>query len=192
MESLDGAQAREHIEMVERILSESSQRLCSGAGYFIVWGLYSGSATIGFQLINNGVLPPAALWGQGALLLAAIVYTILASRAQRAASTRRSLVQREFLNVLALTIGLAFIANVGAFNLFHGWAASAIWSFAEAIVLLYIGMHGNRRAQICGVLVVVSMIVANFVHGDLAGYVLAAGMVAGYAGFGIAERLAGD
>jgi len=189
---LDSAQAREHIEMVERILAESSQRLCSGAGYFIVWGLYSGTATLSIQLVTNGVLPPAALWAQGALLLAAIAYTVLTSRAQRAATPRQSLVQREFLNVLALTLGLAFIANVGAFNIFHGWAASAIWSFAEAIVLLYIGMHGNRRAQVCGILVVVSLIVANFVHGDLAGYVLAAGMVAGYAGFGVAERLAGD
>ena len=48
------------------------------------------------------------------------------------------------------------------YRIFSGLASAAIWSFAEAIVLLYIGMHGNRRAQVAGVLVVVSMIVANF------------------------------
>jgi hypothetical protein len=82
--------------------------------------------------------------------------------------------------------------NVGAFYIFSGWASAAIWSFAEAIVLLFIGLHGNRRAQICGVLLVVSVVIANFSPATTIGYVLAAGMFAGYAGFGIAELFARD
>ncbi|MBV8374679.1 MAG: hypothetical protein JO302_04145, partial [Candidatus Eremiobacteraeota bacterium] len=103
---------------------------------------------------------------------------------------RRSFLEGEFFNVLWLTIGLAFIANVAAFNLFSGWAQAAIWTFAESIVLLYIGLHGNRRALICGVVMVASMVAANFVSAGIAGYVLAAGMIVGYAGFGIADMLA--
>jgi hypothetical protein len=101
-------------------------------------------------------------------------------------------VQREFFNMLWLTMGLAFIVNVGAFNIFRGWASAGIWSFAEAIVLFFIGIHGNRRALVAGIVVVVSLVVANFVGPATAGYVLAAGMVVGYAGFGIAELLSGD
>jgi hypothetical protein len=186
---MDAAKAREHIEMVQQILAESSQRLCYGGPYFIIWGLYSGAATVSWQLIHDRVLPVSSVWFQIALLVAAIAVTVVRARMRPPDEERRSLVQREFFNVLWLTIGLSFIVNVGAFNLFPGFASAAIWSFAEAIVLLYIGMHGNRRAQIAGVAVVVSMIVANFLP-NLAGYVLAAGMVAGYAGFGLAESLA--
>jgi hypothetical protein len=53
-------------------------------------------------------------------------------------------------------------------------------------------MHGNRRAQIAGVLVLVSLVAANFVAPSIAGYVLAAGMLAGYSGFGLSELLARD
>jgi hypothetical protein len=192
MDSLESGQAREHIEMVERILAESSQRLCHGAEYFIVWGLYSAAATVGWQLIANGVLPVWSAWWQAGLLAAAIVFSIVRGRTKRAEERRRSLVQREFFNVLWLTMSLAFIANVAAYKIFSGWASAAIWTFAEAIVLLYIGLHGNRRAQICGVLVVVSLVVANFSAPTAAGYVLAAGMLAGYAGFGLSELFARD
>jgi hypothetical protein len=190
VDSLDSKQAREHIEMVERIIVESSQRLCHGAEYFIVWGVYSTAATVSWQLIRNGLLPPAAVWAQALLLAAAIVFTIVRSRTVHAGEQRRSLVQREFFNMLWLTMSLAFIVNLGAFNIFSGWASAAIWSFAEAIVLLFIGLHGNRRAQICGVLVVVSLVIANFSAPATIGYVLGAGMLAGYAGFGISELFA--
>jgi hypothetical protein len=192
VESLDGRQAREHIEMVERILIESSQRICHGAEYFIVWGIYSTVVTVSWQLVRNGTLPGAIVWGQAALLVAAIAFTIVRSRAVTSGVQRRSLVQREFFNMLWLTMSLAFIVNLGAFNIFSGWASAAIWSFAEAIVLLFIGLHGNRRAQICGVLVVVSIVIANFTAPASIGYVLGAGMFAGYTGFGISELVARD
>jgi hypothetical protein len=115
----------------------------------------------------------------------------------RGAQTRRriartSLVQREFFNVLWLTLGLAFVVDIAAFRIFPGLASAAIWSVAEAIVLLFIGMHGNRRAQLAGVIVVVSLVAANFVASNLAPYVLAAGMLGGYAGFGLSELAARD
>jgi hypothetical protein len=53
-------------------------------------------------------------------------------------------------------------------------------------------MHGNRRAQVAGILVVVSLIAANFAPPAIAGYILAAGMLGGYAGFGVSELLAHD
>jgi hypothetical protein len=191
MERIDAAQAREHIEMVDRILAESHQRLCTGGEYFIVWSVVSAYITILASLVDRGQLSAAGLWSVPAVLLAAAIFSIVRGRATRSVLKRSSLVQREFFNVLWLTLGMAFVVDVAAFNIFRGLAGAAIWSVAEAIVLLYIGMHGNRRAQIAGILVVVSLIAANFSSG-IAAYVLAAGMLAGYAGFGASELLARD
>ena len=126
------------------------------------------------------------------MLVACALFSIVRGNQLRAIAARTSLVQREFFNVLWLTIGLAFIVNVAVFNIFTGLAAAAIWSVSEAIVLFYIGMHGNRRAQVAGVLVVVSLVAANFAPPSMAAYVLAAGMLAGYGGFGLSELLARD
>lgn len=189
MDGIDAQQARDHIEMVDRILAESSQRLCGGGEYFIVWGLYGGLATVGWHLIATGALPQSMAWAQVATLAAAIVFSVWRARTARPQAPRRSIVQREFFNVLWLTVGLAFVANVGAFNLFRGLGSAAIWSYAEAVVLFFIGMHGNRRAQLAGIAVVVSLVAANFVGTPYGAYVLAAGMVVGYAGFGLSELL---
>jgi hypothetical protein len=187
---LNAAQARDHLEMVERILAESQQRLCAGGEYFVVWGLFSGGATVAGHLIAVGIAPFSLVWVVAAALVACIVFSVLRGRALRAIGSRESLVQREFFNVLWLTLGLAFVVNASAYRIFTGLASAAIWSFAEVIVLLYIGMHGNRRALIGGVLVLASMIVANFVPAQSSAYVLAAGMIVGYTGFGLAELLA--
>jgi hypothetical protein len=192
VERLDAAQARDHIEMVDRILAESHQRLCSGGEYFVVWGVASAYIPVLFQLVDQGVVAAGALWSVPVVLVACAIFSILRARHNRATLVRSSLIQREFFNVLWLTIGLAFIANVAVYRIFANAAAAAIWSVAEAIVLLYIGMHGNRRAQVAGVLVVVSLIAANFAPPSVVGYVLGAGMLAGYAGFGVSELLAHD
>jgi len=189
MEPIDAAAAREHLEMADRIIAQSSQRLCAGGEYFLVWGVYSGIATFCVVLVAAGILPRAALWGDGGLLLAAILFSVLRGRSQRGSATRRSLVQREFFNVLWLTIGLAFVVNLAAFNLFSGIGGAAIWSFSETIVLFYIGMHGNRRAQLAGVAVLASMIAANFMSAPESGFTLAIGMIVGYGGFGLSELL---
>lgn len=192
MERIGAAQARDHIEMIDRILSESHQRLCAGGEYFVVWGVGSALVTVLFQLVGTGVLPPAALWLVALILIACAVFSIVRGRLTGRVLARSSLVQREFFNVLWLTLGVAFVADVAAYRIFSGFAGAAIWSVAEAIVLLYIGMHGNRRAQIFGVLVIASMIAANFVSTGIAGYVLAAGMLVGYTGFGLSELFARD
>ena len=191
-EQLNAAQARDHIEMVARILEESQQRLCAGGEFFVVWGLFGAFVTLLGHFVAKGALPATSLWAALVALAGAIVFSIWRGRALRMASERRSLLQREFFNVLWITIGMAFVANLAVFNIFRGIASAAIWNFADAIVLLYIGLHGNRRAQVAGVVVVVSLVVANFTSGDVPAYVLAAGVLAGYCGFGIAELVSPD
>lgn len=191
-EPLDAARAQDHLEMVNRILAESQQRLCCGGEYFVVWGFGSAYITVLFQLVHNGLLPIAAGWSVPVVIAACAVFSILRARSTSRVLQRSSLLQREFFNVLWLTLGLSFVVNVAGFNIFSGLASAAIWSVAEAIVLLYIGMHGNRRAQVSGVLVIVSLVAANFASREIAGYILGAGMLVGYAGFGASELLARD
>ncbi len=190
VEPLDAAAARDHLEMVTRILAESQQRLCSGGEHFVVWGIGSAYITVLFQMVHGGLFPSAAAWTVPAVIAACAAFSIVRGRQTRRVLQRSSLLQREFFNVLWLTLGLAFVVDVAGFNIFTGFASAAIWSVAEAIVLLYIGMHGNRRAQVAGVLVIVSLVVANFSPPGIVGYVLGAGMLAGYGGFGVSELLA--
>jgi hypothetical protein len=190
VDRIDSAEARDHLEMVDRILSESSQRLCYGGEYFVVWGVYSAFAMVSWHLLNNRMVPAWTIWIQAAALVAAIAFSAVRGRMKR--RERLSIVQREFFNVLWLTLGMAFVCDFAAIQIFKGPAAAAVWSVGAAIVLLFIGMHGNRRAQVAGVLVVVSLVVANFVAPSICEYVLAGGMLVGYAGFGVVELLARD
>ncbi len=189
---MDVIKARDHLEMVDRILSEVQPRLCTGGEYFVVWGVASAAITVVSSLVSQGRAAPTALWFVVAVLAASVIFSAFRRRFTQRALARNSLVQREFFNVLWITLGLAFIVDVAVFRIFPGIAGAAIWSVAQAIVLLYIGMHGNRRAQVAGVVVVVSLVAANFGAEHLAAYVLAAGMLVGYAGFGASELLAGD
>jgi hypothetical protein len=187
--SLDADQARDQLELIRRILAESQQRLCSGGEYFVVWGLFSGLTTVIAHLVARAIAPPTLLWVAAAALVACIVFSVLRARALSGTLERESLLQREFFNVLWLTLGLAFVVDVAVYRIFTGLASAAIWSVSAVIVLLYIGMHGNRRAVLAGVLVLVSLVAANFVPESASAYVLAAGMVGGYAGFGLSELL---
>jgi hypothetical protein len=189
---LSASQARDHIEMVDRILAESQPRLCSGGEFFVVWGFISAYVTVLSELVVRAALPKPVLWTIPVVLVAGAVFSIVRGAQTRRLIARTSLVQREFFNVLWLTLGLALVVDVAAFRIFPGLASAAIWSVAEAIVLLFIGMHGNRRAQLAGALVVVSLVAANFLSANLSAYVLAAGMLAGYGGFGLSELAARD
>ena len=61
MDRMDAAQAREHIEMVDRILAESQQRLCCGGEYFVVWGIVSAFITLLFQLVDQRAISVAGV-----------------------------------------------------------------------------------------------------------------------------------
>jgi hypothetical protein len=189
MNEIGAAEAREHVAMIDRILAQSHQRLCAGGEYFLVWGIGSAYVTIASELVVTGVASKAFLWSTLAVLLACILFSILRSRLDGPPPSSTSLVQREFFNVLWITVALAVLVDVAAFRIFPGLAGAGIWSVAESIVLFYIGLHGNRRAQVCGVAIVASLVVANFVGHQVAGYVLGAGMLVGYGGFGLSELL---
>jgi hypothetical protein len=188
---MESVEAREHLEMVERIVAASSRRLCAGGEYFLVWGLVAAGMDCVAQLILSRVLPSSALFVWGGLLAFGIVFTVVRTRSISARAERMPILQREFLNVLWITIGIAVVCDVVGFRLFPDWGGAAIWNVVAAIVLFYIGMHGNRRAIVGGIIAIVSFAAANFVLNGT-GFVLAAGMLFGYGGFGLAEMLSRD
>jgi len=186
---MDASEARDHVEMIERIIAASSRKLEAGGDIFFVWGVVSGTMNVLSQLVLNARLPLSTLWFSLALVIVAVIYTSVRVGQYRARGDCMSLLQREFLNVLWLALGLAFVINAIGFNIFTQWAQAAIWSVMATLVLFYIGMHGNRRAILGGIILIVSVAAANFMS-QYAGYILAAGMYLGYAGFGLAEYLA--
>lgn len=186
---MNPSEARDHIEMVERIIATSSRKLEAGGEFFVAWGVASAGMGLIATLVAESLLPPPAIWIGASLLLAAVVFTFFRVRFYRECGAGMSLLQREYLNVLWLAVSLAFLMNIVGFNLFPGMGQLAIWNVAEALVLFYIGMHGNRRAQIGGIILVASIVAANFVS-QYSGYILAAGVLLGYAGFGVADLLA--
>lgn len=189
---MEASEAREQLEMVDRIIASSSQRLCAGGEFFVVWGIVGAAIDALVTAVNARVLPGQAMWAYPVLLVVAIAFSVVRTRQYRARGDRMSILQREYLNVLWLAISLTVVVMFTTFNIFTTVVAVAsLWSFAEAIVLFYIGMHGNRRAQIGGIIVLASLVLANFTS-PYGGWVLAAGVLLGYAGFGVAELTARD
>lgn len=188
---MNPSEAREHLEMAERIVAASTRELSLkyAAPFFIWWGLFGGTVDLLAQLNARGSVSNAVSLGVGiALLVFAIVASAVYGRSLRRAKCGMTFLQREFLNVLWIALGCAFVSEFAGSHLFQPPGYGAVWSIAAAIVLFYIGMHANRRAIVGGIILIASLFVANYTP-SLIGYILAAGFYAGYAGFGIAELL---
>lgn len=191
METLTTSQARDHIEMVDQILSRSERSLRVGGEFFLVWGLWGAAVTLVFQLIVSHAAPAGTLGVLPVLLAAAVLFSILRGRQLSKQRDGLSLLQREFFAVLSISLGVTFVVGMLGYRLFPEFASSALWNVAAAIVLFFIASHGNRRALACGVIMIGSIAAANFLPA-YAGYALAAGMFFGYAGFGFASLIARD
>lgn len=188
---MDASEARDRLEMVDKIVSASSTCLKTGGEFFVAWGLASGAWMLMLQFVSDGRLPPKALWAAAPIYLAALGFTIARGRYLEREGGRMSVLQREFFNLLWLANIMAFAVDAAGFNIFKGWAMAAIWLVSAAIVLFFVGMHGNRRAISAGIVALCALAIANFVP-HVTGYALSAGFVLGYAGFGVLELIARD
>lgn len=191
MESLTAAQAREHIQMVDHILSRTERSFRVGAEFFLVWGIWGAAVTLVFQLIVSRLVPSMALAVLPIILIAAVLFSILRGRQLGRMRDGVSLLQREFFSVLSISLGVTFVVVILGYRLFPAFSGSALWNVAAAIVLFFIASHGNRRALACGIIMIASIAAANFMPA-YTGYALAAGMLFGYAGFGFSSLIARD
>ena len=60
-------------------------------------------------------------------------------------------------------------------------SGAAVWSLGATIMMLFAGFDGDRRALAGGLILLASVLVANYAFPHAAGYVLAAGFILGYA-----------
>jgi hypothetical protein len=185
------SEAQEHLNLVERILERNDREFCIAGDIFLAWGVSGALMDVLAELIAQHRLSPDAIWWGVAALALSGIYTGFRARQMRHASERMSLRQRAFLNVLWVTIGVTLVAAFGASRIFDFWASGALWTLSSAMVTLYAGLHGNRAGMIGGLVLMASLIVANFTPG-YEGFILAAGMLGGYAGFGVAAMLVRD
>lgn len=188
---MDRTEAREHLEIADQIVAAATRELSLryAARFFIVWGVAAGSVDLIYGLVLRHAAPDWTQWIGLALLVFAVAFSIVYGRRSHDAACSMTFLEREFLNVLWIAMGVAFIANVGTQELFSPVGIGALYTIAASIVLFFIGMHANRRAIVGGIILIASLILAGAMPA-YADFVLAAGFYLGYAGFGIAESLA--
>ena len=187
---IDGSEAREHLAMVDRIVERTSSRLNVGAEYFVVWGIASATMSLMYQLVADRLVPTNAIVVAWVAAFAAVAFSIW--RGKSVGQQRLTFLEREFLTVLKVAMLVTFVVfaiELFGANIFGPIGLASIWSFAASIVVLYIAMHGNRRALVGGIMLLLSLAAAN-IFPDYAGYALSAGMLVGDAGFGVVELIA--
>ncbi|HVS46753.1 MAG TPA: hypothetical protein VMS32_08805, partial [Verrucomicrobiae bacterium] len=167
------------------------KEFCIVGDIFLVWGVVGAFLDVLSQLVFTGRLRAEFLWIGAVALGLGIAYSTVRCRQLMRSHDRMSVRQREYLNVLWLAIGVTVVAQLGGYQIFAAWASAALWTISAAIVTLYAGLHGNRAGLIGGVVLMASLVAANF-SPHYEGFILAGGMLLGYAGFGLSAMLARD
>ncbi|HEY8313918.1 MAG TPA: hypothetical protein VIG51_07060 [Candidatus Baltobacteraceae bacterium] len=183
---MDALEARDHLEMVDRILAQAERGTSAATPWlYIVWGIVGAVLDACDQLVLVAHYPPRLFFFSGACLLVAIGVTVAYGIRLRRME-RVSTFERQIGRVFWAASIAAMVVEIGAGHLFPGWAAAAIWSVVIAVPLLFVGLQGHRVTMSGGVVLLASVVAANFVPANLTGYVLAAGMLVGLTGSGIA------
>jgi hypothetical protein len=182
---VDATEARDHLEMVDRILTRAEEPCPLSPFPFLVWGVAGAIMNVVIQLVivQNGSPWLYTIFG-GALILA-VALTIAWSFRLRAVLDAGTLVNRQVFNALNLAWIVALIAQLGAPRIFPEWAQAALWLLMYGAAMALVGLLVRSRPVVIGGFVMLaSIVVANFAL-PYAGYVLALGDLIGMAGAGI-------
>jgi hypothetical protein len=181
---MDAREAREHLEMVDRILAKADEEpVRMVPGLIVAWGIAAAVIDAGQQLDVSHIGGNAGLWAAYAALAFGVLYSVVTSVAMMRGDCyeRMSVLERR----MGTTIGAVwFTVLVAAFaqpHVFAGWGGAAVWSMGAAIMMLMIGFDGDRRGLFGGLILLASVLAANYLFPLTAGYALAAGFILGYA-----------
>lgn len=181
---MDTREAREHLEMVDRILAKADEEpVRMIPGFIVAWGLAAAVMDAGQQMYASHVGGNFGLWATYAALVLGIVYSVGSSFALMRGDCyeRMSVLERR----MGATIGAVwFTVLVAAFaqpHVFAGWGGAAVWSMGAAIMMLMVGFEGDRRGLAGGLILLASVLAANYLFAHTAGYALATGFILGYA-----------
>lgn len=181
---MNASEAREHLEMVDRILARADEKpLRLVPGMLIAWGIASAAIDAGQQLYVLHVGGQAGDWIANAALLIGILYTVALSFAvmrnhgYERVSTTEKRIGRTFGAVWFTVLVAAFAQP----HVFPGWSGAAIWSMGAAIMMLTVGFDGDKRGLVGGFILLASVLAGNYLWPQTPGFPLAAGFVLGYA-----------
>jgi hypothetical protein len=170
--------------MVDRILTQAEREpIRLMPGLIIVWGLVAAAIDVGQQMLVSGIGGHAGEWMTSAALAAGIVYSIAisVSIARSSSFDRVSLTEVRMGRVMGAVWFTVLVAAFAQPHVFAGWGGAAVWSMGAAITMLIGGFNGDRRALTGGVILLASVLAANYALPATPGYVLAAGFILGYA-----------
>lgn len=180
---MDAREARDHLEMVDRILSRAEDAPVRPIpGLVIAWGLAAAAIDAGQQLYYSHVAG-WGVWLAQAGLLAGILYSVAVSvfMWRTGCFERVSNIEKRMGQVMGAVWFTVVVAAFAQPHVFAGWGGAAVWSMGAAIMMLIFGFGGDRRGLVGGLILLASVLAANYLLPQAPGYVLAAGFLLGYA-----------
>lgn len=190
---MNAHEARDHLEMVDRILTRAEgEPIRYIPGLIVAWGFAAAAMDVGNQLRMEGLIA-ASQWLTVLAFVAGTVYSIAVcvSLARGNRFERMSVIERRLGRVMGAVWFTVAVAAFAQPYVFAGWGGAAVWSMGAAIMMLMSGFCGDRRGLIGGILLLASLLAANYIWPHQVGYVLAAGFIAGYAVPGMLFALQG-
>ncbi len=181
---MNASEARNHLEMVDRILNQADEQPVRPIpGLIVVWGFAAAGIDAGQQLYFSHVAGQAGLWLSYAALFLGIVYSIAVSVSikRNCSFERVSLNEMRMGRVMGAVWFTVVVAAFAQPHVFGGWGGAAVWSMGAAIMMLIIGFCGDRRGLVGGLVLLASVLAANYALPQMPGYALAGGFVLGYA-----------
>lgn len=181
---MDMGEAREHLEMVDRILARAEDKpVALIPGLIICWGFAAAAICAGQQLYVSHIAGDWGLWAANAGLALGILYSVAVSVSlmRNNCYERVSTLEKRMGRTMGAVWFTVIVAAFSQPHVFAGWGAAAIWSMGSAIMMLTAGFNGDRRGLAGGLVLLASVLAANYLLPQAPGYVLAAGFILGYA-----------
>lgn len=182
---MNASEARDHLEMVDRILARADEP-CGLSPYpFLIWGVAGASMNVVAQLVYIEHATQWLLALFAPILIVAIGLMIWWAVRLPAVERQRGLIDRHVFSVFNLAWIVALVVQVGAERIFPTWAQAALYLLMYGFAMVSVGLIARSRpVLIGGSVMLAAIVVANFVP-DYTGYVLALGDLFGMAGAGI-------
>jgi hypothetical protein len=183
---MNASEAREHLDMVDRILSRVDEPCTLSPYPFLIWGVAGAILNVLVQLV---FMQHATQWLLALfvpVLIVAIGLMIWWAMGMRAVEQQGALIHRYIFSVFNLAWIVALVIQIGAERIFPTWAQAALYLLMYGFAMVSVGLISrNRPILLGGAVMLGSIVVANFTL-LYAGYVLALGDLIGMAGAGIA------
>ncbi len=184
-QELNALQARDHIEMVDRILARAEDTGgCVPYQPFLYWGFAAAVINVVSERVSVQHDSAELYWIAAAALVLALGLTIGWARRLHG-QERRSLVGRQVYYAFNTAWIVSLACMLLAFRIFPQWGQAAIWSIMYGSAMLFAATLVRSRVLLAGgIVLIASILCANFAIG-YAGYILAAGDLIGLAGAGL-------